>query len=455
MALAKSAIKGQKAAEKNLTQPTVETKKPLVEFAMLPVNKIHPDPEQPRKAWEEEDKNGLKSSIQTTKGCKSPVLVRPHPEKLGEFMLVYGEGRWLCHSELGQGFELIPALIEIDPNAEQGGDYDRYFVQVAENVSRYKMKAIYEAESFHNLMEKHRAQTGKKLNQDSLAKMLGLSRTTVSRTLSILKAPDAVKALSIDGVTQSTNALAYLEQLSREVSEDELLRIIEEFKNGELTEHDLQKLITELKHPEKTQAAPPFDLNNIEHQMDLADNGAEHGDFDSYGSESNDNDQGEDGAPRGKEKDYGFYDYQDIYEKALFDVLMKVDAAFDITEDQKNEMAQALVDVTKELVNEKTTVKLLAILVSKLPKYCNSDANEVMKTLFNQRLLRKFYREQLLSSDDSDDEDESYPLTLDLKSFSVTDSNELILDVKDTDQSLMIVESDLKEIYEALKAKFD
>ncbi|EOX3329408.1 ParB/RepB/Spo0J family partition protein [Vibrio cholerae] len=453
MALAKSAIKGQKAAEKNLTQPTVETKKPLVEFAMLPVNKIHPDPEQPRKAWEEEDKNGLKSSIQTTKGCKSPVMVRPHPEKLGEFMLVYGEGRWLCHSELGQGFELIPALIEIDPNAEQGGDYDRYFVQVAENVSRYKMKAIYEAESFHNLMEKHRAQTGKKLNQDSLAKMLGLNRTTVSRTLSILKAPDVVKALSIDGVTQSTNALAYLEQISREVSETELLRIIDEFKTGELTEHDLQKLITELKHPEKKQP-PQNELNNmIERQMDL-DDAAEHGNFDSYGSETSDeHDHDEDAPPpKSKEKDYGFYDYKDIYEKALFDVLMKVDAAFSISEDQKNEMAQSLVDVTKELVNEKPIVKLLGILVSRLPKHCNSDANEVMKTLFNQRLLRKFYREQLLSSCD---EDESYPLTLDIKSFSLTESNELIIDVEDTEQSIMIVESDLREIYEALKAKFE
>lgn len=449
MALAKSAAKGQQAAEKNQNQTTVEASAVSVEFAMLPVNKIHPDPDQPRKAWDEDEKEGLKATIEATKGAKSAVRVRPHPELVGEFMLVYGEGRWLCHSELGQGYELIPALIEIDPNSEQNNDYDRYMVQVIENVGRYKMKAIYEAESFQRLMEKHQAHTGKKLKQDDLAKMLGLSRTTVSRTLSILKAPDVVKTLSIDGVTQSTNALAYLEQISREVDESELLRIIDEFKAGELTEHDLQKLITELKHPEKKQT-PQNELNNmIERQMDLDD--TEHGDFDSYGSETSDEQDEDAPPPKSKEKDYGFYDYKDIYEKALFDVLMKVDAAFSISEEQKNDMAQSLVDVTKELVNEKTTVKLLGILVSKLPKYCNSDANEVMKTLFNQRLLRKFYREQLLSSDD---EDENYPLTLDIKSFSLTESNELIIDVEDTEQSIMIVESDLREIYEALKDRF-
>lgn len=453
MALAKSAAKGQQAAEKNQNQTTVEASAVSVEFAMLPVNKIHVDPDQPRKAWDEEEKEGLKATIEATKGAKVAVRVRPHPELIGEFMLVYGEGRWLCHSELGQGYELIPALIEIDPNSEQNNDYDRYMVQVIENVGRYKMKAIYEAESFQKLMEKHQAHTGKKLKQDSLAKMLGLSRTTVSRTLSILKAPDVVKALSIDGVTQSTNALAYLEQISREVDESELLRIIDEFKTGELTEHDLQKLITELKNPEKNQNTPPHDLNNTERQMDFGDTEVGQGEFESYESDSSDEGSEEDDTPPPpKEKDYGFYDYKDIYEKALFDVLMKVDAAFEIIEDQKDYMVQILVDVTKELVNEKPTVKLLAILVSKLPKYCNSDPNEVMKTLFNHRLLKKFYQEQLLSNDD---EDENYPLTLDIKSFSLTEANELILDVKDTEQSIMIVESDLREIYEALKAKFE
>ncbi len=94
-ALTNALNKGKNAAKK--ADHKQETQIADLQFLPLEIARIHPDPDQPRKEWLEGELEELAASIEQTKGCHTPIKVRPHPSIIGEFMLVYGEGRWRSH----------------------------------------------------------------------------------------------------------------------------------------------------------------------------------------------------------------------------------------------------------------------------------------------------------------------------------------------------------------------
>jgi ParB family chromosome partitioning protein len=436
MALTKAFTAGKKAAQKPRTEQTQPALKEQ-NLLTLPVSKIHPDPEQPRKEWDSEEQQSLQAAIKATNGATTPIKVRIHPEIDGEFMLVYGEGRWLSHTALGEGFELIPALLQ-DPSTD---DFSRFLEQVLENVARFKMKAIHEAESFKNLMDLHSAKTGKKMKQKELCELIGKSGTYVSRALSLLKAPDEVKQLSLDNVTQSTNALAYLSQIAKLVDADELNEYIDEFRQGAIDELYLSKLIADLKsgdtnqeldfndgdqHTSEDEAAATFDTVRDDEERD----------DDEYSSDEETNTT--------DDSDYGFYDYTDPYDKAIFDALMVHDAAFSILEPVKNEMAQNLVEVTKELSSETSVTQLLKLITEKLPQ--QGDDKHVIATLHNRRKLRIFFADELQKIADLQKNRESM---LVMNSFEMV-GEDAVITINGLDNPMLLSREDITALYEAL-----
>lgn len=357
------------------------------DLVLLDVAKIHPDPDQPRKEWLPDELEELKASIAQTKGCRTPIKVRPHPEIVGEYMLVYGEGRWLSHNHLG--FTTIPALLDTDPRE----DFDLRFEQLTENLSRKSMTRYDEAAAIKQLMELHTP----KMKQKQIAETLGKPTSFISRLLKLLKAPKAVQDLSRNGVTQNINVLDSLTRISELISEDELENYVECVVSGAISEKDLQAALSDFKSLTESEGQDEEPLfMTEEHQGDLRDPLPT---SESSGEYS-------DSEPSQPEQDYGFYDYGNIYEKALFDALWSRDMAFEISEEQKDEATDKLEQVCEELEAEKLAKvnQALECFKDALP----TDQMEAMKVILNIRKLRALFRDALVNKlQDTEQSDEA------------------------------------------------
>lgn len=155
----------------------VETKTVIKEVSVsdgkplqLPIDDVYPDPNQPRRHFDEEKLIELAQSIEI-EGVRSPVSVRPHPEKAGAYMLNYGERR-LKASQIA-GLKTIPAFIDNTSNS---------YVQVIENLQRENLSAI----ELANFIQTRLAAKEKK---GDIAKKLGVSNDIVTFHSALIDAP--------------------------------------------------------------------------------------------------------------------------------------------------------------------------------------------------------------------------------------------------------------------------
>ncbi|MUK92558.1 ParB/RepB/Spo0J family partition protein [Aliivibrio fischeri] len=408
-----------------------ESKKANDELLMLPVDKIHFDPEQPRKTWDENALQELTTSIKATNGCKTPIKVKPHPSIIGEYMLMFGEGRLRSHQALNMTH--ILAMLKIDDIDE----FELRFEQAAENISRNAMTVFDTATSLKNLMVIHKP---KELNQTEIAKMFGLSKTYVSRVMKLLKAPECVQELSIQGITQNLNVLAYLTQLNDIMTQSELAQVIEEIKQGELSEKELQKIISEAKNPQPKK--------EVQNDIDFSDTGSGKKGLDNV-SDSDDSysDEGEETEKGDKAKDYGFYDYKDTYQKAVFDMLSSQDLAFGVTEEQMKEAAEKLEKTLKEDEFQSDQFKQTDMIKSMIKNAAEN--KDIIKTLLNVRSLRQWMRtlvnELLAYAEKVADLQSGKTKFKTLESFEVIDG-ELLLYIDGVVEPLRLSKDDVKEL---------
>ncbi|MFZ4056975.1 MAG: ParB/RepB/Spo0J family partition protein [Ferruginibacter sp.] len=110
-------------------------------YQLLPLKKIVPDPNQPRKYYNEHDMDDLTASVKKN-GVISSILVRPH--KKG-YMIVFGERRY--RASVAAGLDTIPAVIK---DLSNEGVLD---MQIIENLQRSNVTPIEEAISFKSLHE--------------------------------------------------------------------------------------------------------------------------------------------------------------------------------------------------------------------------------------------------------------------------------------------------------------
>lgn len=144
----------------------------------LPLREIEPDPDQPRKRFDEDTLAGLAASI-TENGLLQPIAVRPKPLGTG-YLIIAGERRWRA-ARLA-GLDEVPVLIK-DVTDEQAAA-----LALIENLQREDLNPIEVAEGCHQLIEKYG------LTQETAAKRLGKSRSAVTNSLRLLALPEDVRA---------------------------------------------------------------------------------------------------------------------------------------------------------------------------------------------------------------------------------------------------------------------
>lgn len=179
---------------------------------MLPMSKIKPNKNQPRRSFEAEPMRELADSIKQN-GVLQPIMVR----KVGtEYEIVAGERRYQAAKVAG--LKEIPVLIR------DVSDEDVFKLALIENLQRSDLNPIEEALGYKTLIEQN------SLTQEALAKVVSKSRPTIANALRLLDLPEEVQELMGEGKITAGHARAILAvageegriRLARKVAEENL-----------------------------------------------------------------------------------------------------------------------------------------------------------------------------------------------------------------------------------------
>ncbi|MGR3272987.1 ParB/RepB/Spo0J family partition protein [Thalassococcus profundi] len=161
----------------------------------VPVERIHPNPDQPRRSFTEEHLAELADSIRT-KGVIQPLIVRVHPTIEDAYEIVAGERRWRA-AQMAKLHEL-PVLVR-DFN-----DTEVLEVAIIENIQRADLNAIEEAAGYRQLMFKFGH------TQEKLAEALGKSRSHIANLMRLLNLPEEVQSMVSTGTLSAGHARALI-----------------------------------------------------------------------------------------------------------------------------------------------------------------------------------------------------------------------------------------------------
>ena len=203
----------------------------------LPLREIEPDPDQPRKTFEQEALGELAASI-AEHGLLQPIAVRPRG--LNGYTIVAGERRWrACRMA---GLTEVPVVVK-DVTEEQAME-----LALVENLQREDLDPVEEAAGIRELMVRC------DLTQEQAAQKLGKSRSALANSLRLLNLPETVLELLKSGFINMGHAKVILGLPTPELQEQAAQMVADNQLNVRQTEALCKKLMK----PAKTLAEPPI-----------------------------------------------------------------------------------------------------------------------------------------------------------------------------------------------------
>ena len=160
---------------------------------LVPIEKLHPNPDQPRRDFSKEDLATLAASIRE-KGIIQPLIVRPVPNLPDEFQIVAGERRWRA-AQLANLHE-VPVLVR------KLNDTEAIEIAIIENIQRADLNPVEEALAYRQLMDKFGH------TQEKLAESLSKSRSHIANLIRLLNLPEEVLGYLRNGKLSAGHARA-------------------------------------------------------------------------------------------------------------------------------------------------------------------------------------------------------------------------------------------------------
>jgi len=215
---------------------------------IVPIEKIAPNPDQPRRDFPAQDMDDLAASIKE-KGVIQPLIVRA---KSDGYEIVAGERRWRA-AQMAKLHEL-PVIIR------DYTDTEVLEIAIIENIQRADLNPVEEAAGYQQLMDKFGH------TQEKLAAALGKSRSHIANLMRLLQLPKEVLDLLKDGKLTAGHARALITtenpvSLARQVVKQGLsVRETERLAKGPKT------------RPEKVKLQPAKDADTRALEGDLSAN---------------------------------------------------------------------------------------------------------------------------------------------------------------------------------------
>ena len=196
---------------------------------MIPIDKIRPNPDQPRKTFG--DLRELTDSIRE-KGVLEPLLVRFMPRE-DIYYIISGERRY--HASKAAGRHELPCIEKIADDAET------LELALIENLQRKDLTAFEEADGLQRLADQF------DYTHDDIAKKIGRARSSVTETLSLRVIPAEVRKDCIEsGVTSKSLLL----QVARQPNEKKMREMAHRIAQGGLTRDEARRTRQEDSAPD-------------------------------------------------------------------------------------------------------------------------------------------------------------------------------------------------------------
>ena len=194
---------------------------------MVAIKELSPSRFQPRRVFRPEALQDLVASIKT-KGVLQPLLVRP--KSLGGYEIIAGERRYRASQQAG--------LIQVPVIVKDFNDKDALEVALIENLQREDLNPIEEGEAYARLMKEFT------YTQETLAEVLGKSRSYIANTLRLLELPATIRKMLEEKQITPGHARTLV---GVPKAEELALQII----NQGMTVRETEKAVEVKKHPNK------------------------------------------------------------------------------------------------------------------------------------------------------------------------------------------------------------
>ncbi|CAH2407221.1 ParB/RepB/Spo0J family partition protein [Mesorhizobium ventifaucium] len=174
-----------------IDRPAAVEKQGMNADGKVPIEFLSPNPKNPRRHFGDADLTDLAQSIREH-GVVQPVVARPSPTQAGRYEIIAGERRWRAAQRAG--LSDIPIIVR-DVN-------DRTALELAiiENVQRTDLNPVEEAVGYQQLIDDHG------YTQADLGQVIGKSRSHVANTLRLLKLPEVIRDMLVDGALSAGHA---------------------------------------------------------------------------------------------------------------------------------------------------------------------------------------------------------------------------------------------------------
>lgn len=178
-------------------------------YQMMPIYKIEPNPDQPRRDFDEAELAALSESI-ATHGLVQPLTVRLMPT--GYYQIIAGERRWRA-ARLADLKELPVVVMEAD-------DKKTMELALIENLQRQDLNPLEEAMGYRCLMEEYG------LTQDQTAARVGKSRPAVANALRLLSLSPKLQDMVRQGTLSPGHARAVLSLKTEKLQNEAAQKIV-------------------------------------------------------------------------------------------------------------------------------------------------------------------------------------------------------------------------------------
>ena len=190
------------------------------DIQQINLSEIRSNPYQPRKTFDEETLKELAESIKTY-GVFQPIIVK---KSIKGYDLVAGERR-VKASKLA-GMETIPAIVK-DFSDEMMRE-----IALLENLQRENLTAIELAWAYKGMIDSLH------ITQDELAVKIGKSRSSITNTLGLLRLPNSVQNMILDGKL----SMGHARELSKLEDNDKIVEYAKNIVNNNLSVRDIENL---------------------------------------------------------------------------------------------------------------------------------------------------------------------------------------------------------------------
>jgi ParB family chromosome partitioning protein len=187
---------------------------------MIPLGKIRPNPDQPRKALGE--LRDLTASIKE-KGVLEPLLVRFVPRD-DTYYIISGERRY--HAATAAGLMEVPCIEKI---ADDGETLE---IALIENLQRKDLTPFEEADGLYRLAEQF------SYTHEDIARRISKARSSVTETLSLRNIPESLRRRCIE---RGINSRSLLLQIARQPDPKKMSETLQRIVRGGLTRDEARK----------------------------------------------------------------------------------------------------------------------------------------------------------------------------------------------------------------------